>query len=301
MNTSLPHLSISIDHRGNDGNRIFQYLFAKQIEARVEGSELCNFEINLLHLYKKSLIDTSDESVLKVEALHKVDLNQIVHLLKTRTYNHVLLSIFGQRMEYLPEVGLAREWLKLSKFDIKNDFGDDELLINIRAGDIMKDNVHKDYGLLPLSFYEKLLAKEGKRAVFVGQLADNEYTRALRVRFPEARFMPPGKPRADFISLLGARHIVLSVSTFSWMAAWLSPNAIKIHMPLAGFMNPMQRPDVDLLPIDDRRYSFYPHPLLSWIGSDEQIDNLISKDISLLEFNRTDILKIQRRRAGIGP
>ena len=53
---------------------------------------------------------------------------------------------------------------------------------------------------------------------------------------------------------------MLSVSTFAWLAAWLS-KAVQIHLPVCGLFNPMQVPDVDLLPITDPRYTFHLFPL----------------------------------------
>jgi hypothetical protein len=52
----------------------------------------------------------------------------------------------------------------------------------------------------------------------------------------------------------------LSVSTFSWLAAWLS-HASTIFMPLTGFYNPFQDRDVDLVPLDDSRYKFDLFPI----------------------------------------
>jgi hypothetical protein len=64
----------------------------------------------------------------------------------------------------------------------------------------------------------------------------------------------------DFALMRAARHLVVSVSTFSWLAAWLS-HAETITIPLTGFYNPAQRPDVNLLPLDDPRYRFYLFPV----------------------------------------
>jgi hypothetical protein len=50
------------------------------------------------------------------------------------------------------------------------------------------------------------------------------------------------------------------VSTFSWLAAWLS-DAEQIFMPLSGLLNPMQSTDVDLAPLNDPRYRFFLFPI----------------------------------------
>ena len=52
----------------------------------------------------------------------------------------------------------------------------------------------------------------------------------------------------------------MPISTFAWMAAWLS-NASTIFLPVYGLFNPNQFPDHDLLPLGDRRYRFYEFPI----------------------------------------
>ena len=51
-----------------------------------------------------------------------------------------------------------------------------------------------------------------------------------------------------------------SVSTFSWLAAWLS-EARRIVLPVSGLFHPVQSPDIDLLPLADPRYSFVLFPI----------------------------------------
>ena len=38
---------------------------------------------------------------------------------------------------------------------------------------------------------------------------------------------------------------------------------------MLGFLNPKQRPDVNLLPTNDDRYHFYEFPVRRWTGSVE--------------------------------
>jgi hypothetical protein len=73
---------------------------------------------------------------------------------------------------------------------------------------------------------------------------------------------------SDFALLRAADELVVSVSTFSWLAAWLS-RATTIHLPLSGFLNPQQNRTIDLLPIHDPRYRFYLFPVhYAAIGED---------------------------------
>src|SRR6185369_8883813 len=70
--------------------------------------------------------------------------------------------------------------------------------------------------------------------------------------------------------------IVLSVSSFGWLAAWLSESARQIVYPALGLFNPIDRPDIDMMPIGDQRYRFYRFPSERWTGSDAEIAAKIS-------------------------
>ena len=85
----------------------------------------------------------------------------------------------------------------------------------------------------------------------------------MRKRFPNAPFISSRGPLEDFAAIRNARNIVISVSTFSWLAAWLS-EAEQIFVPMLGFLNPNHfhaNKIIDLLPTDDARYRFFLFPL----------------------------------------
>ena len=132
--------------------------------------------------------------------------------------------------------------------------GPRELLCNIRQGDIL-DAHHPDYVLLPVEYYAELVERTGLAPVFAGQLEDSPYMEALRRRFPAARMVPSQGAVADFAFIRASCHIVPAVSTFSWLAAWLS-EAETVHMPVVGLFNPSQSPGTQLLAWEDRRFSF---------------------------------------------
>lgn len=109
------------------------------------------------------------------------------------------------------------------------------------------------------------------KPVFVGQTHDNnDYCRRLRQRFPDAAFTPKASPLTDFETLRRASHLVAAVSSFSWLAGWLS-SARTINLPVAGILDPRIRPDIDLLPLDDARYRFHQFDMGDWTASAEQL------------------------------
>ena len=68
------------------------------------------------------------------------------------------------------------------------------------------------------------------------------------------------------------KNIVVAISTFSWLAAWLS-RAETIILPLSGFFNPAHHREIDLLPVDDIRYRFFLFPLNFALPEKEALDH----------------------------
>ena len=54
-----------------------------------------------------------------------------------------------------------------------------------------------------------------------------------------------------------AKRKVLSLSTFSWMAAWCGNDDTKIHLPITGLYDGFLNPGTNLTPFDDNRYIFH--------------------------------------------
>jgi hypothetical protein len=146
-------------------------------------------------------------------------------------------------------------------------FAEDEIVINVRAGGITM-GVFTWYPLVPPAFYRTLVEHTGYRPVFLGQLDGCAYVSEIRELFPSARWIPSAGANEDFNRLRHAKRICIAVSTFSWLAAWLS-EAREIHYPLLGFLHPGclrtgARGDggIDLVPADDLRYRFHLFPAL---------------------------------------
>ncbi|MBS1081880.1 hypothetical protein [Gluconobacter kondonii] len=82
----------------------------------------------------------------------------------------------------------------------------------------------------------------------------------MRQRFPNATFISSRGVERDFDFIRKSHYVVPALSTFSWLAAWLS-NAKKIFFPVAGIFSPMQHPSAMLLPFNDKRYEFFTFPI----------------------------------------
>jgi hypothetical protein len=250
---------------GRLGNRMFEvmaaHMLARRLGGVVTGEALPEWGIAPAHhdLPARHLTVTG----------HRLDLPRLRYLLGTGLAQGIETSALACRMELLEPVEDARALFAAPPAPRARGAGEGELLINIRAGNILGP-LHRDYRPLPLAFYARLIAETGLRPVFLGQIARDPYSHALRARFPGAEFRPSEGPMQDFAAIRASRHICTAISTFSWLAAWLS-QAETIHLPIAGMFHPGQRPDVDLLPLADARYRFHLFPVQHWGGTPAEL------------------------------
>ncbi len=195
---------------------------------------------------------------------HLFDLKQVADWLNRGPRGAVRFSGIGLQMAHFPPHEDCRGLFN-SDSAAPDGVGADEILINIRAEDVFGRGTHPDYGLIPMNFYRHVVEDTGLRPVFQGQIEAGPYADGLQRHFPDARFLPSRGGVADFQTIRKSANIVLSISSFAWMAAWLS-GARRIVLPVFGLYNPRQRPDIDLLPVGDLRYEFYAFPLRKWQG-----------------------------------
>lgn len=242
---------------GNLGNKMLQYLAALSLRERLPGFALSNVRIGewaidippVPQAWRHRLRYTSSRSA-------ALDFDDIARRVARRRVDRVELNIYSSQVRNLPPVEAARRHFAL--LPEAQGYGPEVLLINVRAGEILQA-VHPEYTVLPVGFYRELVAREGRRPVFLGQLDDSRYVRSLREAFPEAEFVGSRGAVHDFSVIAKSRHVVMAVSTFSWLAGWLS-RADRVVMPLSGFMNPFQYPNVDLMPGGDPRFAYYLFP-----------------------------------------
>jgi hypothetical protein len=247
---------IHISTMGNLGNQMIQYAAAHALAARIGTVRFSNVNLPPFGILHPAI--GGDCGASETVTAHTLELDRLAKALAGGALRRVDIRSYAQRMEnFLPPQAYATVFPQRGA--APETAGPDELLCNIRQGDIL-DGHHPDYVLIPPDFYAALVAETGLRPVFMGQLDDTPYLRRLRALFPEARFLPSLGAGVDFERIRGARHIVPAVSTFSWIAAWLS-EAERIHLPVLGLLNPMQNRGVNLLPLDDRRYRFYQFPI----------------------------------------
>ena len=247
---------IRLNRMGNLANYMIQVMAALAVKSHAPDSVIIGESLLEWNIH----FPTSDDDSLVTKEVHtqKMDVRALGAMLQTGEIQRLSLMSYAQHIGNF----LSRENYT-SVFDAKSiaveGYSKDFLVINIRAGEIL-DARHPYYTLLPTSFYKALIEQTQLTPVFMGQLGDDPYSMRLRKEFPSAIFEPSRGAMIDFEMIRRSKNIVPSVSTFSWLAAWLS-DADQIHFPLSGLLNPMQTGEIDLLPLGDQRYRLYLFPI----------------------------------------
>ncbi|WP_175282570.1 discoidin domain-containing protein [Gluconobacter morbifer] len=160
-------------------------------------------------------------------------------------------------------------------------FSEKEIVINIRSKELLRGLWQ--YPILPIEFIKKIVRETKLEPVFVGQIEDNAYCDELKENFPYARYINHVSPLFDFEVLRRSKNSLVAISTFSFLANWLSDSS-KIILPVYGFYSfAASHGEIDLLPIGDERFVFYLLPFIG--GISEAKMRSISEEISIKSFN----------------
>ena len=267
-------VNINLLHNGNLGNKMIQYLYLKRLQKLISGAQIGNINLDQFGISYPSL--PLSGRILRIENGHNYNIESIAYKLKYGIYDSMLFGGYVQRLEYFLDRTDASHIFKESKIFNSEYISERYITVNVRGLDVLRDT-HPDYNPVPVKFFVDVVNSTKLEPVVMGQLGDDTYSEHIRNAFSGCKFLSHGTAQEDFSFVRQSRNVVFGVSTFSWMACWLSSVAKNIHMPVSGIFNPLQRPDINLLPIYDNRYTFYEFPTFSWKASSEQVEDLISQ------------------------
>jgi F5/8 type C domain-containing protein len=246
---------------GNLANRMLQYMAARRLADLVPGAVITGVHLPEWGMQPADAAKHKPGTrILAITRTAQFDLMRLSVMLNDGTLQGVLIQDYLQDIRFYHEPSYYRRVFTPPAQAVHDlpAFSDEELVINIRAGEILAGVDH--YPLVPVGFYQDIVEHTGLRPVLMGQLDAGPYLDRFRAVFPDARAIPSQGAVRDFQMIRSAAHVAPSVSTFSWLASWLS-NARTIHLPLLGFFNPSQQLDVNLLVPEDLRWRHYLFPL----------------------------------------
>jgi hypothetical protein len=250
---------------------MFRYMYADFLSRRAGGWEIVGYDFPEWGLVSDKLALPPGKT-LETGQYHPMEVDKLLETAVREGADWIDVGAYAMRLAYFAD--RREHFVKLFGPPRHVDIADDELAIGIRTGNIL-DGVDADHTPLPLIYYRRLVFETGLKPVFVGQIDENWYGRAVHDQFDEARFINNGD-LGDFQTVRNARHVAVGVNALSWLASYLSERAENIHLAVAGFMNPDQRPDIDVLPVGDRRYHFRFFPVCKYYGSEHQKSVLAS-------------------------
>lgn len=264
--------AMRVIYHGRLANNLFQYCFARilaeALESRLIAAPIPGFpgtrgrashdplstydgHIRLTQPWRESrllleedgerLFTTFDNLIATLKQWNRrslITIDGIGAFLNIRFYEHHLERI-------------REEWLKLPP---REEMHSRDLTVHIRSGDIWWNPAtqppHASYCALPFSFYHEIIASENWRRIYV-VTEDPTDPMAMKVAREYGAEIVSKDVLHDFCFLRGSTNVVLAVSTFSWLAGYLS-KADRIYMPIAGLFHSGVRPDIDLHARDPR-------------------------------------------------
>lgn len=238
-------------------NLMMKYMVARNLKAKNPTLRLSNFEMEMWNIHHPPIVENEGDRIAVLGEEQHLDFQRLSYLISNGLFHRFNWLDYGQRMEYFPTLDECR--MMFSRPDVAGQAIDDDcILCPVRAGEIL-GAIHPGYTVIPIDFYSEIAETTGLKPVFMGQIDDNAYIAGLKARFPNSKFIPHMGALEDFQTIRRARHIAIPVSTFAWLAAWLS-HAETIVYPVFGMLNPQIFSSHDLSPVGDVRYRFYQFP-----------------------------------------
>jgi hypothetical protein len=245
---------------GNLANRMLQYMAALRLQAPVPSAILSNVQLLEWGIETQEVLPGNNDPAIRVDATDKFDIAILAERLRNGDAAFVMIDDYLQNVAFFPDPDRYRSVFVPATEQVAElpVFATDELIINIRSAEVL-DGIPQ-YPLVPIGFYRDIVQSTGLRPVIMGQIEPSFYCEELLDAFPHARIIPSQGAIRDFEMIRSANNIVPSVSSFSWLAAFLS-HAKVVYLPVTGFYNPATVRNVDLLALHDPRFRYYLFPL----------------------------------------
>ena len=224
---------------GNTGNRMFQYAYLRRLQSYLPRSRI--YGTDILDFVPRSEPYSGAGPVLQIKSGHRHPFETVSRAILDNRIRHFRFGGYVQRLEYLGTPEQARALFSLPGAPDDERFrtltSDTHITCIVRGNEIL-NAVHPDYPPTPVAFFRAAVEDSGRIPVLVGQTASSYYSDALRRAFPDCILYEHLTPVEDFRLISHSTNIASTVSTFAWMAAYLSSTARRIYMPLFGLLNP---------------------------------------------------------------
>jgi|TARA_B100000073_G_scaffold64767_1_gene47886 hypothetical protein len=171
-----------------------------------------------------------------------------------------LIHFYGYFQRY-SNIKYHKEYVKnLYSFEKDKNLYDDNLIaVHIRLGEYCRHN-----NQLPKEYYVDCIRKSKKKAIIYTDQPTHPYVQEIEslvdcdISSSDKTWVEKKSPTQwdDFVKMASHKHIIISQSTYSWWAAWLS-DATTIYYPLS-YKNYWSHNgnDIDFTVDDEDRYIY---------------------------------------------
>lgn len=237
-------------------NLMIRYMVATKLATLCPGLVISGVHMPYWGIALPAVDLRDGERCFSLVAEQHVPFERMAYLWRSGIFSRFEWHGYGQRMENFPDKPTCRN---LFSTEVRGRrLSEDCVACPVRGAEILHA-IHPGYTTVPVDFYSEIVEASGLTPVFFGQTEDNLYTRALRDRFPRSEFLPHEGVLQDFQTIRNAANIILPVSTFAWLAAWLS-DAKRIVLPVFGIFDPKVFGLHDLLPLGESAYEYHQFP-----------------------------------------
>jgi hypothetical protein len=257
---------IKVQYAGRLGNNMFQYCFGRILAEKLEYELIANPIMGFDETNQK-VNGKRVEGYPPKLGFHEVDIDNLLSLDPPQP---IFLDGFYQRYEYYKgHKEKIKKWLQIDNHDVGQT--DEDIIIHLRLGDDITSFDADNPYIIPFSFYEKALESTSYNKLYMCSEPETINSKYIKQFDKYDPIILNGDTLSDFRSLKSFKKIIISQSTFSWWAAFLS-DATEIFFPLPNegesrLVNEWSdaRPDIDLVVSDESRYKYIKQIEDDWI------------------------------------
>ena len=162
---------IEIRQAGRLANRMIQYLGARRLQEVCPGAQISDFQLAEWGVSHPKITAAPDVPVYVLEENRPLEFSALEALAKSGEYEKIVIADHMQRLDSLPSRAQSSRIFPPACGRIEPS--DDELLINVRAAEIVNGIGH--YPLVPVEFYDRLVHETRLSPLFMGKIDDSAY------------------------------------------------------------------------------------------------------------------------------
>ncbi|WP_145995983.1 hypothetical protein, partial [Acetobacter aceti] len=128
-------VEISSPGFGNIGNKIIQYMVCKKLNSEISNSIICDICIDDFNIINKKSTINDNNNVIIIGDDMEIPFKRLSEYLSLNKDVKILLNGFFQKIKYYPPLEDCRK-IFASDMVLNHHFSDDEVVINIRCGEL---------------------------------------------------------------------------------------------------------------------------------------------------------------------